>query len=94
MAHLNGKEILLSPNMTIINVQAKLQAKSVTPTAAERTVTPDNGFNGLSSVTIEGDANLTSENIAEGVTIFGVTGTHSGGSGEQEELPVAEEAMF
>ena len=29
-------------------------------------------------MTVKGDANLKAENIAEGVTIFGVTGTHSG----------------
>jgi len=27
------------------------------------------------------DANLVAENIADGVTILGITGTHSGGGG-------------
>jgi hypothetical protein len=58
-----------------------LQSKTIIPSAAEQIVTADSGYDGLSSVVIIGDDNLNPTNIAEGVSIFGVTGTHSGGGG-------------
>ena len=56
------------------------QAKSVTPTTSPQLITPDENFNALSQVTVEAvdnniDANILSENIRNGVTILGVTGT-------------------
>lgn len=56
---------------------------SYTPTAAgiSDTLTPPTGYDGFDQVgvTVSGDADLVSGNIKNGVTIFGVTGTYSGG---------------
>lgn len=54
------------------------QSKTVNPGYNEVTATPDSGYL-LSNVTVTGDTNLIPENIAEGVSIFGVLGTHIGG---------------
>lgn len=53
-------------------------AKTVTPTTTEQ-IAVASGLYTTGDVKVAGDANLVAENIAEGVSIFGVTGTHSGG---------------
>lgn len=57
------------------------QTKTVTPSSQSQTVNPDSGKL-LSSVTVDGDADLVPSNIKSGVNIFGVTGNYTGsGSG-------------
>lgn len=68
-------------NAVTVNVQPDLQAKTVTPTTSQQVITPDQGKDGLSEVTVSGvtaaiDQNITASNIKDGVTILGVTGTY------------------
>lgn len=54
------------------NIVSKAAATYI-PTTTDQTITANQYLNGVQ--TIKGDANLQAENIANGVTIFGVTGT-------------------
>lgn len=56
-------------------------AKTVTPGTTAQTAVASGRYT-TGAVTVAGDANLVPENIAEGVSIFGVQGTHSGGGGD------------
>lgn len=67
------------------SARPSLQDKVVTPATDEQVIRADSEYDGLKKVTVTGDPNLVSENIAEGVSIFGVEGTHTGGSGGSVE---------
>lgn len=58
-----------------LDVQA---AQTITPGTIDKTIASGKYLTGTQ--TIKGDSNLVAENIAEGVSIFGITGTHSGGA--------------
>lgn len=55
-------------------------AATITPGTTEQTAVASGRYT-TGDVVVAGDANLVPENIAEGVSIFGVDGTHSGGGG-------------
>lgn len=54
-------------------------ATTYTPTTSDQTISSGTYLTGTQ--TISGDANLVAGNIKSGTTIFGVTGTYSGGGG-------------
>ena len=57
---------------------APLETRTVTPTAAGLQVNKSSSrYYGLFRVNVDGDANLASENIKSGVSIFGVAGSYS-----------------
>jgi hypothetical protein len=62
---------------TYIKPTAIQTAATYTPTTFNQTIAAGTYCSGVQ--TIKGDANLKAENIAEGISIFGITGTHSGG---------------
>lgn len=53
-------------------------AQTITPGTSDKTIASGCYLTGTQ--TIKGDSNLVAANIAEGVSIFGVTGTHTGGA--------------
>ena len=61
--------------------------KTVTPTTTNQTAVASGRYT-TGDVVVSGDANLVPENIAEGVSIFGVQGTHAGGGGSVETVTI------
>lgn len=55
-----------------------LQEKTVTPQTLPTVIGADEGYTGLSQVTVNPDTNLKAENIRSGKTIFGVDGSFVG----------------
>ena len=62
-----------------------LQEKTVTPETLPTVIGADEGYDGLSQVTVNPDAQLKAENIRSGKTIFGVEGVFEG-SGSSSKL--------
>lgn len=67
------------------------QTKTVNPSTSRQTVTPDEGYNGLTQVTVEAvtaaiDADIVAGNIKKDVNILGVVGTYEGGGAKPSYL--------
>ena len=65
-----------------------LQEKTVTPETLPTVIGPDEGYDGLSQVTVNPDSQLRAENIRSGKTIFGVAGAFTGEVSYVDELDI------
>lgn len=74
-ADLESEGRVMSNVINMSGGAADLQSKTVTPSTSQQVVRPDTGKDGLSQVTVAGDANLVASNIVAGKSIFRVTGT-------------------
>lgn len=79
--HVGFREMVVDVNVPTEIVTEVIDAvlqpgRIVTPGVEDQHITPDDGYNALSSVYVEGDENLLPENIRDGIEIFGVQGTY------------------
>ena len=68
-------------------------AKTVTPTTTEQ-IAVASGLYTTGDIKVAGDANLVPDKHCTGVSIFGVTGTHSGGGGGGGIFTVTNNSSF
>lgn len=72
--------------ITSITVTPNNQARTVTPTTSQQSLTVGSGYSGNGTITVNAvtssiDNNITAGNIKKDVTILGVTGTYEGSGG-------------
>lgn len=79
---MNGAKAPETPSPT-------LQEKTVTPETLPTVIGADEGYDGLSQVTVNPDAQLKAENIRSGKTVFGVEGSFVGEPQPAEQLPLS-----
>ena len=80
-----------------------MSGQTITPSSTSQTIATDGKYM-LGNITVSGDANLLAENIKDGVTIFGVTGTakgsgavvgtYTGNAGNNDSTPQSIELGF
>jgi hypothetical protein len=67
-------------------------AATYTPGTTDQTIAAGQYLNGAQ--TVKGDANLVAGNIKEGVSVFGVQGTHSGGITPSGSVTITENGTY
>jgi len=82
---MRGNYVMINRRVKVVNEGSdpKLQEKTATPTTQSQEITPDQGYDGLSKVTVGAvdssiDADIVAGNIKKNVEILGVTGTYEG----------------
>ena len=79
---LSGKDFYLANGTKASGSIPSQAAQTITPTTVDQTIPAGKYLSGAQ--TVKGDANLVSANIAAGVSIFGVQGSHQGGGGDAD----------
>lgn len=67
-------------------------AQTITPSTTDKTINSGTYLTGTQ--TIKGDANLVASNIAQGVSIFGITGSHSGGTDTSDATATVDDIVI
>ncbi len=95
----NGTYDITNKESVNVDVQPNLQIKNATPTISSQNIMADEGYDGLSSVSISAvdssiDSNIVAGNIKNGISILGVTGTLNEGITPSGELAITENGTY
>ena len=86
----DGWEVVKDSGVQPVPAEVILQDKTINPTLSDQEITFDKNYDGLGTVTVKAvtsaiDSAIKAENIKEGVSILGVTGTYAPEPSEDTE---------